>query len=172
MLNIGIRDFSRPRQAYITLCDVRPNNSFQNNHKRQSSLHIQAFKDFEPPTYHHVELPYIIMVRRAARTHTTARRPGLFTRLRGRASGATYEPETTTVQTTTTTTRTKRNNRAPRARLGRRTHNHGYGTSTTAAPVHHHRRRPSMGDKISGAMMKLRGSLTRRPGLKVRSRPA
>ncbi|KAF1982768.1 hypothetical protein K402DRAFT_307138, partial [Aulographum hederae CBS 113979] len=34
-------------------------------------------------------------------------------------------------------------------------------------PVHHHRRRPSLGDKVSGAMMKLRGSLTRRPGLKA-----
>ncbi|KAF2398734.1 hypothetical protein EJ06DRAFT_464290, partial [Trichodelitschia bisporula] len=39
--------------------------------------------------------------------------------------------------------------------------------TTTGAPVHHHRRRPSIGDKISGAMMKLRGSLTRRPGLKA-----
>ena len=38
-----------------------------------------------------------------------------------------------------------------------------------AAPAHHHRRRPSLGDKVAGAFMKLRGSLTRRPGLKVRS---
>ncbi|KAH6674116.1 hypothetical protein B0J14DRAFT_480501 [Halenospora varia] len=29
------------------------------------------------------------------------------------------------------------------------------------------RRKVSMGDKLSGAMMKLRGSLTRRPGLKA-----
>merc|ERR1711881_607683 len=32
---------------------------------------------------------------------------------------------------------------------------------------HHNRRKASMGDKVSGAMMKLRGSLTRRPGLKA-----
>ncbi|KAF1825095.1 uncharacterized protein K489DRAFT_306028, partial [Dissoconium aciculare CBS 342.82] len=39
---------------------------------------------------------------------------------------------------------------------------------------HHHttaagapRRKVSMGDKLSGAMMKLRGSVTRRPGLKA-----
>ncbi|KAH7355626.1 hypothetical protein BKA66DRAFT_374642, partial [Pyrenochaeta sp. MPI-SDFR-AT-0127] len=37
----------------------------------------------------------------------------------------------------------------------------------TAAPVHHHKRHATMGDKVSGALMKLRGSLTRRPGLKA-----
>jgi hypothetical protein len=31
----------------------------------------------------------------------------------------------------------------------------------------HHRRRASIGDKISGAMMRLKGSITRRPGVKV-----
>jgi hypothetical protein len=52
------------------------------------------------------------------------------------------------------------------------------GGSTTAhhtgATTHHHttaagapRRKVSMGDKLSGAMMKLRGSVTRRPGLKA-----
>lgn len=44
---------------------------------------------------------------------------------------------------------------------GRRTHGAG------AAPVHHHQRRPSMKDKVSGALLKLKGSLTRRPGVKV-----
>ncbi|RPB28374.1 hypothetical protein L211DRAFT_777517 [Terfezia boudieri ATCC MYA-4762] len=34
-------------------------------------------------------------------------------------------------------------------------------------PVHHHKRRPSIGDKISGAMLKLKGSLTNRTGRKV-----
>lgn len=42
-------------------------------------------------------------------------------------------------------------------------HGHGHGQ-----PVVQHRRHASLGDKVSGAMMKLRGSLTRRPGLKVR----
>ena len=35
------------------------------------------------------------------------------------------------------------------------------------APVRHHRRRPSIGDKISGAMMRLKGTLTNRSGQKV-----
>jgi hypothetical protein len=37
----------------------------------------------------------------------------------------------------------------------------------TTAPVHHHKRHVTLGDKISGAIMKLRGSLTNRPGVKV-----
>lgn len=39
--------------------------------------------------------------------------------------------------------------------------------TTRSQPAHHHHRKPSMGDKISGALLKLRGSLTRRPGLKA-----
>ena len=37
----------------------------------------------------------------------------------------------------------------------------------TTAPVLHHKHHVTLGDKISGAMMKLRGSLTGRPGVKV-----
>ena len=37
----------------------------------------------------------------------------------------------------------------------------------TNEPVHRHRRKATMGDKVSGALMRLRGSLTRKPGLKV-----
>ncbi|KAH6652785.1 hypothetical protein BKA67DRAFT_659458 [Truncatella angustata] len=33
--------------------------------------------------------------------------------------------------------------------------------------VHHQQRKPSLGDKISGAMLKLKGSLTHRPGQKA-----
>jgi hypothetical protein len=84
------------------------------------------------------------MVRRSRRT-TTARRGGIFSRLRGRRN------ETVTTTTTTTTRRTRKNRRAE--------------------PVHDHRRRAGIGDKISGAFMKLEGTLTRRPGLKVRSTP-
>jgi len=74
------------------------------------------------------------------------------TRLRARRSRRT--PATTTTTSTTKTTQT--------------THG-GYGMAGTTGTtgVHHHRRRPSMGDKVSGAMMKLRGTLTRRPGLKA-----
>jgi len=92
-----------------------------------------------------------------ART-TTTRRPGLLARLRG-------APKTvTTTHTTTTTTR-----RAPRSGFmsGRKTRRANNYNTTTGAPVVHHRRKVSMGDKVSGAMMKLRGSLTRRPGLKA-----
>ena len=34
-------------------------------------------------------------------------------------------------------------------------------------PVHHHKRHASLGDKISGAMLKLKGTITRRPGEKA-----
>ncbi|TVY33106.1 hypothetical protein LOCC1_G008003, partial [Lachnellula occidentalis] len=82
-------------------------------------------------------------------TRTT--KPTLMTRLRGRNAN------TRTVKTTT--------------RVEPVTHHH-HATHTThtrgrAQPVHHHKRRVSVGDKVSGAMMKLRGSLTRRPGLKA-----
>lgn len=52
--------------------------------------------------------------------------------------------------TTTTTTTTRR-----RGLFGRR------------RPVHHNKRKTTMGDKISGALLKLKGSLTGRPGQKA-----
>ncbi|KAB2108589.1 hypothetical protein AG0111_0g3511 [Alternaria gaisen] len=92
-------------------------------------------------------------VRTSPRT-TRAARPSLKTRLLG-GNRRTHTKRTggTTV-TTTTTTRTTR------------TGGH-HGHAATAAPVHHHKRHATMGDKVSGALMKLRGSLTRRPGLKA-----
>lgn len=91
--------------------------------------------------------------RAAPRTTTrTTARPSLKTRLLGPKRASRRTPATTTTTTTTKTVRT----------TGGR-HHHG-----TAAPVHHHKRHATMGDKVSGALMKLRGSLTRRPGLKVR----
>ncbi|USP76646.1 hypothetical protein yc1106_03920 [Curvularia clavata] len=87
---------------------------------------------------------------RTTRTTRTTARPSLKTRLMGgRRTHAKRAPATTT--TTTTTTRTTRTT----------------GTHGRAAPVHHHKRHATMGDKVSGMMMKLRGSLTRRPGLKA-----
>jgi hypothetical protein len=93
-------------------------------------------------------------VPRTTRTTRSTARPSLKTRLLGggRKTRATRAPATTT--TTTTTTRTTRTTGA----------HHGHAT---AAPVHHHKRHATMGDKVSGALMKLRGSLTRRPGLKA-----
>ncbi|MCJ1313327.1 hypothetical protein MMC25_007004 [Agyrium rufum] len=66
----------------------------------------------------------------------------------------------------------KRNRRTNVGVVGSAAHGHGHGHGTTMAGTtttapHHHQRRPSLGDKVSGAMMKLRGSLTRRPGLKA-----
>ncbi|KAF7860331.1 hypothetical protein EAF04_008458 [Stromatinia cepivora] len=76
-------------------------------------------------------------------TTTVTTRPSLLARLRGgKTSRRTYE--------NSTSTHTRHNNR-----------------NTRAQPVHHHHRKPSVGDKISGALLKLRGSLTRRPGLKA-----
>ncbi|KAF4969269.1 hypothetical protein FSARC_3475 [Fusarium sarcochroum] len=65
--------------------------------------------------------------------------------------------------TTTTTTTAKPRRRGMFGGAGRRTH----GTTAARAPVHHHQRRPSVKDKVSGALLKLKGSLTRRPGVKA-----
>ncbi|KAK5628633.1 hypothetical protein RRF57_004348 [Xylaria bambusicola] len=34
-------------------------------------------------------------------------------------------------------------------------------------PVHHHKRHATLGDKVSGALLKLKGTITHRPGQKV-----
>lgn len=34
-------------------------------------------------------------------------------------------------------------------------------------PTHRQRRKPGIGDKLSGAMMKAKGEVTRKPGVKV-----
>ncbi|KAM3516069.1 hypothetical protein MY11210_000351 [Beauveria gryllotalpidicola] len=73
------------------------------------------------------------------------KRRGLFSR-----RPAHYHNTTTTATTAT----------APRRR--------GLFSRRPAAHHHHHQqRKPSIGDKISGALLKLRGSLTHRPGVKA-----
>ncbi|QSZ32493.1 hypothetical protein DSL72_002071 [Monilinia vaccinii-corymbosi] len=97
-------------------------------------------------------------------TTTVTTRPSFLARLRGaKAHQRTYENSTHGTHhrhnhtTAGTTTGARRQRTWGRRRAG-----------VTAQPVHHHHhRKPSVGDKISGAMMKLRGSLTRRPGLKA-----
>lgn len=86
------------------------------------------------------------------------------TRLRG------PNAKSKTVKTKTTTTR---NGPATTTRHGPTTH-HGPAAHTTTGrrwgasrPQHHHRRKVTLGDKFSGAMLKLKGSLTHRPGVKV-----
>lgn len=100
---------------------------------------------------------FLNKMRHSHNTHTTTTsKPTLMTRLRGRRANK------RTVKTTTVTepghghTTTAR-----RSRWGGRRSNR-----TTVAPVHH-KRHVSLGDKISGAMMKLKGSLMHRPGVKV-----
>lgn len=85
-------------------------------------------------------------------TRTTRTRPSLKARLLGGGRRTRRTPAATTT-TTTTTTRTTRT--------------HGAHGAHGAVPVHHHKRHVTVGDKVSGALMKLRGSLTRRPGLKA-----
>jgi hypothetical protein len=99
---------------------------------------------------HHTTAP-----RTSTRTARTAR-PSLKTRLMGGGHKTRTTPRTTrrTPGTTTTTTTTTKTTRTTG----------GHHGATTA---HHHKRHATMGDKVSGALMKLRGSLTRRPGLKV-----
>jgi hypothetical protein len=86
---------------------------------------------------------------------------------------------------TTHTTRTAKPSFMSRFRTTPRAgHNNGYNSTGvhdsahaggvhigthggTTAPIHHHKRHVSIGDKISGAMLKLKGSLTHRSGVKA-----
>jgi len=123
-------------------------------------------------------------------TTTTSSKPGILSRLRHRQPAKVTTSEHTN-PITGAHTRTKKTTTHPRG-LG----HHGHGgrgplassgptatgnthhttTGRTTATTHSHhshsQRKPSVGDKVSGAMMKLRGSLTGRPGVKVRSRQA
>ncbi|KAH6631006.1 hypothetical protein B0J18DRAFT_422852 [Chaetomium sp. MPI-SDFR-AT-0129] len=67
-------------------------------------------------------------------------------------------------RTTTTTTRRGlfRSRHQPHTH-----HHHHHHATTTTRPVHHHKRHATLGDKISGALLKLKGSLTGRPGQKA-----
>jgi hypothetical protein len=94
--------------------------------------------------------------RRNNMTETRTTKPTLMTRLRG------PNAKTRTVKTTTTveprTAHVAHNTRTTgRSRWGRNRRD----------PIVHRKRHATIGDKISGAMMKLKGSLTRRPGVKV-----
>lgn len=111
-------------------------------------------------------------------TTTTGRKPGLMSRLRHRkeakvTTSAHTNPvtgsHTVTKKTTTHPKGLGHHGHGGRGPLASETHHTTTAATTgrTRAPAHHHQRKPSLGDKASGAMMKLRGSLTRRPGLKV-----
>ncbi|KAK3071205.1 hypothetical protein LTR53_009055 [Teratosphaeriaceae sp. CCFEE 6253] len=114
-----------------------------------------------------------------ARTRTTTAptgKPGLVARLRNRnntkVTTKTSTNPITGAQTTTKKTTTHpqglghhgHGGRGPMASTNAATTGHHH---TTRAPATHHQRKPSMGDKVSGALMKLRGSLTGRSGVKA-----
>ncbi|KAH7148740.1 hypothetical protein EDB81DRAFT_883144 [Dactylonectria macrodidyma] len=90
------------------------------------------------------------LTRTHGHTTTAAPRQSIFSRRRA-------APRRQKVVTTTTTTRKPRHSlfgrRAPRA--------------TRAPVVHHQQRKPTMKDKVSGALLKLKGSLTHRPAVKA-----
>ncbi|KAH7407886.1 hypothetical protein BKA64DRAFT_433923 [Cadophora sp. MPI-SDFR-AT-0126] len=94
--------------------------------------------------------------RRNNATVTRTTKPTLMTRLRGRNARTKTTKTTTTVQPGAA-----RPVRSSRWGGNRRTAAH------TTTPVVRQRRHATIGDKISGAMMKLKGSLTRRPGVKA-----
>jgi hypothetical protein len=52
-------------------------------------------------------------------------------------------------------------------RRSRRTYHTQPEVTLAAAPVHHQGRRPSLSDKVTGAILKLKGSITNRPGQKA-----
>ncbi|KAH7149495.1 hypothetical protein B0J13DRAFT_551617 [Dactylonectria estremocensis] len=90
------------------------------------------------------------------RTHghtTTARAPrqSIFSRRRA-------APRRQKVVTTTTTTRKPRHSLFGGSRTTR---------ATRTPVVHHQQRKPTMKDKVSGALLKLKGSLTHRPAVKA-----
>ncbi|KAJ5833948.1 hypothetical protein N7474_002259 [Penicillium riverlandense] len=84
---------------------------------------------------------------RPTTTTTRTTKPTFMTRLKGRNA------RTQTVKTKTTTTRHE----------GRPSKGRKWGRPTTQQ----RRRRVTFGDKVSGAMLKLKGSLTNRPAVKV-----
>ncbi|RDL37897.1 Uncharacterized protein BP5553_05330 [Venustampulla echinocandica] len=107
---------------------------------------------------------------RVVQTRTT--KPTLMTRLRGRNAKTQTVKTTTKIEPAynhhthgTRATHTHAPVTTRRSRWGgnrRAAHGHGHSQQ-----IVQHRRHASFGDKVSGAMMKLRGSLTRRPGLKA-----
>jgi len=105
-----------------------------------------------------------------SRFHTTPRATSTTTtapRTTRRRWGTSYNTGTSTAGTTTT----RRSGWGSR-RSGVKANNHVGGVHVgthggTTAPVHHHKRHVSIGDKLSGAMLKLKGSLTHRPAVKA-----
>ncbi|KAJ5129992.1 uncharacterized protein N7515_006031 [Penicillium bovifimosum] len=102
--------------------------------------------------------------RRPATTVTRTTKPTLMTRLKGRNAKSRTVKTTTTTHPTVTASGTRHTGRTGPtggSRFSTRRH-HGATTAT-----HTRRRKPSLGDKLSGAMLRLKGSLTHRPAVKA-----
>jgi hypothetical protein len=120
-----------------------------------------------PPTRHYPNttpqqaINMHMRTRRNNMVETRTTKPTLMTRLRGRNANSRTVKTTTKVEPRTTAAHHHQhtNTTGTLSRWGR--------NRRTAEPVVHHRRHASIGDKISGAMLKLKGSLTHRPGVKV-----
>ncbi|KAJ5949788.1 hypothetical protein N7454_001372 [Penicillium verhagenii] len=98
------------------------------------------------------------MFHRGRTTTTRTTKPTLMTRLKGPYA------KSKTVKTTTTTHPNSTSHRTNKRHLGPHHNNRHVGV---VQPQHHHRRKPTFGDKVSGAMMRMKGSLTHRPGVKA-----
>jgi len=106
--------------------------------------------------------------RRNKMVETRTTKPTLMTRLKGRNAKTQTVKTTTTIEPRSEAIRHNHHNHTTGATGTRTTRSSRWGGSSRRnEPVVHHKRHASVGDKISGAMMKLKGSLTRRPGVKV-----
>ncbi|KAJ5219552.1 hypothetical protein N7468_008756, partial [Penicillium chermesinum] len=114
-------------------------------------VRLSSFQKHNPPfQFFTISFPDILdnmlgSNRGTTTTTTTTTKPSMMTRLRG------HNTKHKTVKTTTKT--------APKPRSKKT----NYGIHKT----HHHKRKPTIGDKVSGAMLKMKGSLTHRPGVKA-----
>ncbi|EME40207.1 hypothetical protein DOTSEDRAFT_47610 [Dothistroma septosporum NZE10] len=105
---------------------------------------------------------------------TTTKKPSLLSRLRNKNQAKVTTSQSTNpitgTTTTTQTTKTHPNGYGSRGHGGRgpmaSNREHHYTNTTSIAGVHHQKRKVSMGDRVSGAMMKLRGSATGKSGVK------
>ena len=107
---------------------------------------------------------------------TTASKPGILSRLRSRparqpaSERAKISHEVSRNPITGTRTETTKKKTHPR---GYGHHGHGgRGPLAAEQPTtsHRQRRKPGIGDKLSGAMLKAKGEATGKPGVKVRCR--
>lgn len=157
---------SHPPQSNISSTNTLPTTTtFQTTPKQSINMHTRRHNATVTKTTKPTLSKLLLLPLYNAYTHTEehpANKPPV-TRLRGRNAN------TRTVKTTTT--------RHPAGHVGGTTthtpaaRRSGWGRNRrvahTTTPVVHHRRKTSIGDKISGAMLKLKGSLTHRPAVKV-----